>query len=481
MFFSEATESRARPAAAGAIPHDTLRRRHLHEMRAAMPAAIARLSWSAEQLARERTLRLRQLLHIAKEHSAWHRRRLRHVDASTFDESRLAEIAPMTKNELMTHFNDISTDPLVTREAAEAHVAGLQSDAYLHGRYHVNASGGASGRRGLLVHDWQGWTEGYIGFTRHLARHLARPGAQRPAPFVGALVAAHDPTHMSCALPQTFSDPALAVWHRFAAVLPLNEIVDGLNGVQPEVLGGYASMLNQLAVCARHGHLRIAPRVVVSTSEPLLPEMRASISAAWASAPLLNFWAATEAAPLAVSCGRSPGMHLSDDLLIVEPVDRHGRRVAAGERSAKIYLTNLYNPTPLPLIRYEISDQVVLLEEPCGCGSAHRRIDDIGGRLEDEFLYPGGLRVHPMLFATHLRRERHVVEYQVQQTARGAALALVCSGTVDLPRLRDAIALDLRRLGLADPEIALTTVQQINRQRSGKLKRFVALSGAPTH
>jgi phenylacetate-CoA ligase len=479
--FDDTTAASVRPATVGAIPYETLRQRQLHEMRAAMPAAIARLSWPAGQLAAERTARLRRLLQIAQARSAWHRRRLQHIDAATFDESRLSEIPPMTKDDLMAHFDDISTDPLVKREVAEAHVAALQSDAYLLGHYHVNASGGASGRRGLLVHDWQGWTEGYIGFARHLARHLATADGLRRTPIVGALVAAHDPTHMSCAMAQTFDDPAMARWHRFPAALPLAEIVDGLNRVQPEVLGGYASMLHQLAFCAREGRLRIAPRVVVSTSEPLLPEMRASIAATWAPAPLLNFWAATEAAPLAVSCGRGRGMHLSDDLLIVEPVDRHGRCVAAGERSAKIYLTNLYNPTPLPLIRYEISDEVSLLDGPCACGSAHRRIDDIGGRLEDEFVYAAGLRVHPMLFATHLRRERHVVEYQVHQTPRGAALALVCSGDVDLPRLRDAIALDLRRLGLADPEIELTTVQQIGRQRSGKLKRFVALPCTPAH
>ena len=53
-----------------------------------------------------------------------------------------------------------------------------------------------------------------------------------------------------------------------------------------------------------------------------------------------------------------------------------------------------------PLIRYEITDQVVLLNQACSCGSAHRRVADIQGRLDDEFAYDDGMRVHPrMCFA----------------------------------------------------------------------------------
>ena len=50
-------------------------------------------------------------------------------------------------------------------------------------------------------------------------------------------------------------------------------------------------------------------------------------------------------------------MHLSDDLVIVEPVDENDEPVPCGVESAKIHLTNFFNPL-LPLIRYEITDQV---------------------------------------------------------------------------------------------------------------------------
>jgi phenylacetate-coenzyme A ligase PaaK-like adenylate-forming protein len=106
-------------------------------------------------------------------------------------------------------------------------------------------------------------------------------------------------------------------------------------------------------------------------------------------------------------------MHLSDDLPIVEPVDARGGAVSLGVRSAKVYTTNLYNPV-LPLIRYEITDEVTLLEEPCPCGSAHRLVEDIQGRLDDSFFYPGVGMIHSHVFRSRLGRE------QVSSSTRSA-------------------------------------------------------------
>lgn len=66
-------------------------------------------------------------------------------------------------------------------------------------------------------------------------------------------------------------------------------------------------------------------------------------------------------------------------------------------RSDKIYLTAIANPT-LPLIRFEMTDQVELLDRQCACGSAHRLIADVEGRIDDAFAYEGGVLVHPHVF-----------------------------------------------------------------------------------
>ena len=63
--------------------------------------------------------------------------------------------------------------------------------------------------------------------------------------------------------------------------LPLAQIVERLNTLKPSLLTGYASMLARLAAEQRAGHLRIAPMSVSSTSETLVPEIRAAIAEAF--------------------------------------------------------------------------------------------------------------------------------------------------------------------------------------------------------
>ncbi len=175
-----------------------------------------------------------------------------------------------------------------------------------------------------------------------------------------------------------------------------------------------------------------------------------------------------------MGCDRG-GTHISEDQLIVEPVDLAGRPVSPGERSAKVYLTNLYNPV-LPLIRYEITDEITVLPEPCPCGSAHRRIADVQGRLDDVFNYRG-LRVHPHLFRTALSHEAGVVEYQVRQTPAGAAIAVRCAAPVSLDGLRARIAAALALAGLDRPQVTVETVDRLERPGDpAKLKRFIPLA-----
>jgi phenylacetate-coenzyme A ligase PaaK-like adenylate-forming protein len=38
-----------------------------------------------------------------------------------------------------------------------------------------------------------------------------------------------------------------------------------------------------------------------------------------------------------------------------------------------------------PLIRYDLTDELRILDEPCPCGSAFRRVEDIEGRNDELF------------------------------------------------------------------------------------------------
>lgn len=447
--------------------YDVLRQRHLARMFDILPQHLARLEWPLDRLHAEREAALRATVTHARTHSPWHRARLADVDPGD-----LRAMPTMTKDDLMDHFDEIVTDPRLTRDVVETHLAGLTTDAYLLDDHHVCASGGSSGRRGAFVFDFEGWIvpfTSYLRFNLRLRQQVFGPETGPPARTV--MVAADKASHMTSALSQTFAPPGGTV-HRVPATWPMPRIVAALNDLQPDFLTGYATVVHQLAHEALAGRLRIAPQIVGTTSEPLLPEIRTAIADAW-NAAHFNGFGSTEGL-MGGSCSAMRGIHLSDDLFVIEPVDAAGLPVAPGERAARVYLTSLYNRLQ-PLIRYELTDEITVLDGPCPCGSALLRIDDIQGRVDDAFAYAGGPTVHPFTFRATLGQQRAIVEYQVRQTARGADIRVRRQGELDEARVVATLRAALAELGLVDAEITITTVDALERQESGKFRRFVPL------
>jgi phenylacetate-CoA ligase len=163
-------------------------------------------------------------------------------------------------------------------------------------------------------------------------------------------------------------------------------------------------------------------------------------------------------------------------LRFFEPIDIGGLPVAPGTPAAKLLVTNVINRV-LPLIRYELTDEVTFLAEPNPDPWTGRRIADVQGRMDDMFKYTMGVLVHPHVFRSALGRRQAILDYQVRQLPRGADIAVRTTAPVNLQDLSRELVEVLTRLGLADPEVSIRVVADFNRQTgTGKLRRFVPLS-----
>lgn len=430
---------------------------------------LNRIHWPAARIHLERERGLRRLLATAKQHSAWHAHRLAEICADTVSETDLSRIPPMTKDDLMDHFDDILTDKRLSRNVVESHLSTPSSDNYLFRRYRVFVSGGTSGRRGIFVYDRRAFLLFGVTVLRYGLQEEARHSELLQWPR--AIIASEHAGHVSRVLATAFRAPGVAL-HVLPVTQPLDQLVEGLNKIQPTILVGHASVLHSLAAEQQAGRLSIAPRRLISGAEPLYPEMRIAIEGTW-GLPVANVYATSEGGS-AASCVHGVGLHLNEDVCIFEFVDAQGHPVEPGERAAKVYITNLYNPIQ-PLIRYEITDEAMLLSAACPCGSAMRRIEDVSGRSEEQFTYPDGLVVRPKTFRRVLEYERHIAEYQVRQTEHGASISVRIDGEVDLVALQAKIADQLCRVGLRTPEIHIEVVRAFVRPEVGKHKRFVPL------
>lgn len=73
--------------------------------------------------------------------------------------------------------------------------------------------------------------------------------------------------------------------------------------------------------------------------------------------------------------------------------------------------------------------------------------------------------MHPHVFRSPLSRHREIVEYQVRQTAAGAAVAVVTCAPCDTAALAAEIGAGLRTVGPPEAEVTVTVVDRLPRPR----------------
>ncbi len=139
------------------------RREQLAAVAERLPAHVARLSWSKDQIRNERQRALRETLAFAQAKSPWHARRLSGIDAATFVEADLSRLPVMTKTDVMSSWDEVVTDRRLTLAGCNADITakleGKTHDYYYLDDYLVIATGGSSGVRGVFPWSWNEFIE----------------------------------------------------------------------------------------------------------------------------------------------------------------------------------------------------------------------------------------------------------------------------------------------------------------------------------
>jgi phenylacetate-coenzyme A ligase PaaK-like adenylate-forming protein len=395
------------------------------------------------------------------------------VDPSRATVSDLAQLPPMLKQEAQDEWDAIITVSDINRARAERILAEQRWFSYTPSGRQVFSSGGSSGVRGIYVWDWGLFVTLACLAWRMQAREERRAEATGIATRL-AVLEAGEPPHASTPL---FDVPITEQMETVVipAGAPFDEILAAVASARPTQIVGYASVVGRLARAAVAGELEIHPSRVSTNSEPLSPEDHKVIRRAW-NAPVHNLWGSTEIGVQAVGCGRGEGLHICEDEVVLERVDESGLTVGPDQPAARTLATGLSNLT-FPFIRYDLGDEVTLLPGGCPCGSSLARVAEIAGRRDDDFQY-GARRVPASVFRHVLGTSSRISEYQVQQTSAGAEVLVV--GSPEVAAVRASLIAALRNYGLANPDIRVRTVTQIERHASTrKLKRFIALDTPP--
>jgi len=433
-----------------------------------MGPAVERLRWSRAQLDAYRTEQLRALLAHASAHSAWHRRRLAGADLEAVTPDNLGSIPPMTKADLMEHWDDIVTNDALSLAECRSHVQRLkEGPAYLHDRYHVFTTGGSTGEPAVFVYDWDEWPSVLVSSLRWGMAFGGSDAAPQSVAFLGARHA----HHMTAAGPMTFSDASVQPMFTVPLDQPTAAVIDALNELQPEGLQLFPSYLPILIEAAESGRLGLHLKSISTGGDRLLPEVAAHAERVLGARPVESY-PCVDVGLIACGLPGVDGMFINEDMLIVEPVDEDDQPVPPGTLSHHVLITSFAYPL-LPRIRYRLEDRIMVVE-PHGEGplGTFARVAQVDGRSDDLFRY-NTVVVHPHVFRSAIARVPSVREYQVRQTARGADV-LVAGGSDDDRRLlAERLIAALTALDLPEVEVTVTAVEGFERTAIGKHKLFV--------
>jgi phenylacetate-coenzyme A ligase PaaK-like adenylate-forming protein len=439
-----------------------------------MPELVGRLGWSRVQIEDYRLRAIREILSFAKAKSPWHAERLARIDPSQAMWSDVVRLPAMNKSDMMENWDEIVTVPGASLREAEDALRLMTDQFYIWGDHVLLASGGSGGRPGIFAYDWHSiattWGGMNRGFMKSLAPLIAR-GIQ-PDEMRMASIGAEPSAHGSYVVGRIFSNPRNPT-HRLSAWRSPDELIPELNAIQPHFLFCYPSYLPALLEAAKTRDLKIAPRVVYLGAEYLADSTRQLARETWPDADVLTCWGTSEGGGT-FPCPCGDGFHVSEDLVIIEPVDGDGAPVKPGQLSSGIYFTNLVNKA-LPIIRYFIDDIFEMEDGPCACGSAYQKVRQVHGRKFETFRY-GAVSLNPLTLELAVLEQPQILEYQIRQTPRGAHLAYRSNGDVDDTRLLRKMRDALLSYGLPEPDITVEKMAAFERTAAGKLKRFIPLT-----
>ena len=217
------------------------------------------------------------------------------------------------------------------------------------------------------------------------------------------------------------------------------ELKQILDAEQPDTYVGMPTeLLAMLRVCGK-GSLKRAlvsgdacPAAVLSEIEDIL------------TAPLWPHYGSREMGlGGAICCPAHEGMHLRENHVIAEIVDKAGNVLPAGEYGELVITT--IGMEALPLIRYRTGDYTRIIPGRCRCGSDVIRLDSIRRKGESGKM----AELDGKLFSLGA-----LVDYKISRAEGGYALEGIYTGWLDARQISEIcpeiVAVKLRRVTMED-------------------------------
>lgn len=421
---------------------------------------------SQEQIKKLQYKRLRQLVMYAKNNSPY----FRDLYANISDNFSLNELPPTNKVEMMQNFDNWITDNTITMERineftkTKENIGRMIDDKYL-----IFKTSGSTGNPAIVLYDKKNIdVASAVAALRTFARKedfkkFMKNGKKTAGVFAnyGFYLACGMSRYLQLQMPRKKNKITIDVNK------PEKEIIKELNDFNPSMLSGYPS---NLALLSNFKELTIKPDVVITGGELLTDKVREKLEEKF-NCYVQTHYSCTEAGEIACECSEKH-LHINEDWVIVEPVDKNNNPVGYGVLSDKVLITNLSNYIQ-PFLRYELTDRIIVHNEKCKCGKSSLWLE-IEGRTDDTLEFENGILIAPMSFYKILEEIPEIKRFQlVQRSYKKLELRLIADDKkIAFNKATKSLQEFLNSKSIYDVELILSENSSQTNKVSGKFNHI---------
>ena len=410
--------------------------------------------------------RLRKLVDYARKNSQFYASKFKYIE----DDYKLSDLPVTTKPEMMSSFDLVLTDHSITMKRIEDFTKNLDNiGRMIDDKYLIFKTSGSTGNPAVVLYDKHNIeVSSSVAAFRTFARNedykaFMKHGKKTAGVFFYYCF------YLACGMSRYLQ---LKMPNKKTKItVDVNgsekEIVDKLNEFKPSMLSGYPS---NLALLADLKELNIKPDVVITGGELLTDEIRNKLTKKF-GCYVQTHYSCTEGGEIACEC-KEGHLHINEDWIILEPVDKDNRPVKFGELSDKVLLTNLSNYIQ-PFIRYEITDRVIVHNEKCSCGKNTLWLE-IEGRTDDIFEFENDIKIAPMSLYKILEEIKSIKRFQmIQKSLKELELRVLADDkTTAFNMAKKELDEFFNSKGIKDVNIILSDEEPKANKISGKFKHF---------